>query len=437
MSAGRVIVVGGGVAGCTAAHRLRRSGHEVVLVEAADRIGGRTTTVERDGFALDAGAVYLLSIYERTQAILTELGADDDVRGWSPPAGLWDGERMQRVRYDFLPSFLGLRTLGVRDKLRLLRKGVGIVARRAPDPYDTDSCAEFDTGETIDAWSRRELGDAVHEHLVRPWVEPAFGVGCERLATPFLHGVLKKAYRTRFTIPAAGMGDLCARLVRDIDVRTSAPATRIETREDGVRVELDDGALEADGVVVATDGPTAGRLLDGTLDDEATALLDGAPYSTMVHVTAGWERDPWPDAPVDMALPIGPGRHPVVGIILLGRKNPGAVPAGAQAVDAYLDETASRTSDDATARDLALRAITEMLGPSSPPSFVEVFRYERALALAPPGHYRRMQRLRSLVPPRVALAGDYLAHLGVETAVVTGEAAATRLAQNRSRERVV
>ena len=51
----RVVVVGGGFGGMAAAARLARLGHEVTLLERAERLGGALTTVEHDGFAWDAG----------------------------------------------------------------------------------------------------------------------------------------------------------------------------------------------------------------------------------------------------------------------------------------------------------------------------------------------------------------------------------------------
>ncbi len=432
----RVVVVGTGVAGCTAGHRLRQDGHEVVLLEAEAHVGGRTRTVARDGFALDTGAVYLLSIYDRTQALLEELGMAGPAKRWSPPAGLWDGTDLHVVRYDALATFLRLKTLTIGDKLRLVTQGAAIMLRRGPDPYDTDSCAEYDRGETIDAWSRRTFGDRVHEYLVRPWIEPAFGVGSERLAVPFLLGVLRRALTTRFTVPAAGMGELAERLADGLDVRTGQPVDRVEIREDRVIVSGVWGALDADAVVMATPAPITAALLDGEIPPPAGDLLRDAPYSTMVHVTLSWRRDPLPDCPVDMALPVGPGAHPVVGLILHGRKNPDAVPVGGQAIDAYLDEETSLHVDDEEAVRLAVEAARAMLGFDVGPDDAEVFRWERALAIAPPGHYARMQRLLALVPDRVALAGDYLVHLGVETAVVTGERAARRISAAAVRDAV-
>jgi len=58
----RVVVVGAGVAGLAAARALHRSGHEVVVLEARDRIGGRIHTDESLGLPLDLGASWIHGI---------------------------------------------------------------------------------------------------------------------------------------------------------------------------------------------------------------------------------------------------------------------------------------------------------------------------------------------------------------------------------------
>lgn len=56
----RVVVIGAGVAGLAAAGLLARDGHDVVVLEKNERIGGRAGTVERDGFRFDSGPSWYL-----------------------------------------------------------------------------------------------------------------------------------------------------------------------------------------------------------------------------------------------------------------------------------------------------------------------------------------------------------------------------------------
>jgi phytoene desaturase len=56
----RVVVIGAGVAGLATAGLLARDGHEVVVLEKNERVGGRAGTIERDGFRFDSGPSWYL-----------------------------------------------------------------------------------------------------------------------------------------------------------------------------------------------------------------------------------------------------------------------------------------------------------------------------------------------------------------------------------------
>ncbi len=77
MSHHQIIVIGAGLAGLVAARDLLRAGHEVIVVEARDRVGGRTWTVPFDaaGCLVDLGAEWVAPDHHR--AVVKELRAYD------------------------------------------------------------------------------------------------------------------------------------------------------------------------------------------------------------------------------------------------------------------------------------------------------------------------------------------------------------------------
>ena len=425
----KVAIVGAGNAGAAAAFVMKRDGFDVTVFEAENSIGGRCRTIERDGFTIDVGAVYLLNLYSRTVALLRQAGYRD-LQEWSPPGALIDEEDQHIIRYDFLPSFLKLKPLALADKIRLLWAGFTTMLRPAPHPYETDSLAAYDFEDmTMENWSRRRLGDQVHEYLVRPWIEPAFGVGVERLSPPFLQGILKRAYRAKFRVPKAGMGDISKALLSGVNVKTSCAVQSVAKLEDGnYRVTTKTGTEVFAGVIMATPAAITANLVDKTIaSDAARQWLEQAPYAHMASIALGYHTDPWPHAPFDLALPVGAGDQPVVGIILHGRKAPHNVPDGGQLVNVFINDKATRAFSDEKLCELAVNHVNRWMGSSQAPDFIEFNRHEPALAYASPGHYARMQKLRRAMPHGLALAGDYLAHLGVESAVVSGERAGMEL----------
>lgn len=115
-----VAIVGGGLAGLTAASYLARAGREVLLLEKARTLGGRAQTRARDGYLFNLGPHALYQGSE-AESVLKELGIS--YAGGSPaPSRSWALDRSSLYRLPGSPgSLLTSRLLGLGDKLALVR----------------------------------------------------------------------------------------------------------------------------------------------------------------------------------------------------------------------------------------------------------------------------------------------------------------------------
>ena len=77
-----VVIVGGGIAGLTAAIELQNEGLTVKLLEATDRIGGRVKTDIVDGFLLDHGFQVLLTAYPEVFRMLDYKASSHGTVSW-------------------------------------------------------------------------------------------------------------------------------------------------------------------------------------------------------------------------------------------------------------------------------------------------------------------------------------------------------------------
>src|SRR5690349_23985643 len=75
----KVVVVGGGLAGITAAIALAESGADVTLLEARPRLGGATCSFSRDGLTVDTGQHVFLGCCSAYRGLLARLGMTEHV----------------------------------------------------------------------------------------------------------------------------------------------------------------------------------------------------------------------------------------------------------------------------------------------------------------------------------------------------------------------
>ena len=80
----KVVVVGAGMAGLSAAYRLRQAGVDVTVLESSDHVGGRLGTDSRDGYKIERGAQLITSTYRNAIGLVKELGLEAELRPTSP-----------------------------------------------------------------------------------------------------------------------------------------------------------------------------------------------------------------------------------------------------------------------------------------------------------------------------------------------------------------
>jgi oxygen-dependent protoporphyrinogen oxidase len=456
----RVTVVGGGITGLTAAYRAARAGHQVVLLDAADRTGGIVRTTPFAGHPVDCAADAFLARVPEAVGLCRELGlADELVSPAARQAHLLVGGTL----HPFPPGLV----LGVPTDLQALRRSALVSeagVRRAADDLDRPG-GPLDHDVSVGALVRDRLGDEVFETLVAPLLSGVNGGDADRLSldagAPQLAaaardgGSLIEALRRRaadadpgapvFFGLSTGTQTLTDALLAaaaglGAEVHLGTAATAVAPGRTGHwRVTTTAGAHDTDAVVLATPTHATAPLLapiDAAVADAVGRVeyapavmvalavprsglgrpLDGSGFLVpegegLLMTACSWASSKWAhlDDPDVAILRVGAGRHH--------------------------DRRPDDLDDDALVAAL-LDDLTPVLGLTAGPVEIRVSRWPRGLPQFRPGHLERVAAWREALAetaPGLHLAGAGYDGLGLPACIRQAGAAVAALADEADR----
>ena len=420
-------VVGGGLAGLTAAALLAEAGHRVALFERSGSLGGRAATQIKEGFSLNYGAHAWYRGGPGT-AVLARL--DIPLRGRTPRAA--GGFAIREGRLRTLPiGFVSLLTtdlLGLHGKLETARL-LARLPRLDTAPYD---------GMALSEWLRREIHDAVARATIEMFI---------RVAT----------YANAPRVMSAGAGLSALQLVLRDNVlyldggwQPIVDALLVKSRALGVDVHHSAGVAEA----LVHDGGVSGvRLSDGRMVTAPNVVLAVAPSvarglvpAAPARATASWQGLVAKAASLDLGLARLPKRANIVAFGIdcplyysVHSATAALAPRhGAMIhVAKYLDPAAP---PDPPAVERELESVLDLLQPGWR-SEVVVRRYlpamtvTNAILLASSGGLRGRAPVEVRDVPGLFLAGDWVGARGMlaNAAVASAAEAAARVVERGRR----
>lgn len=464
----RVIVVGGGIAGLAAAHRLvERSAQastpcDLTVLEARSRLGGSIITQRRDGFLIEGGPDSFITQKPWAMALCRRLGIADQVIPTNP-----DKRRVYVVRrgrlYPIPEGFLLLAPTRIWPFVvsRLftwpgkMRMGLDLILRaRRRAPGEDESLADF---------VRRRFGREALERIAQPLVGgiytanpealslratmPRFleledryrsvilGMRRARAAAPKTSGDSGARY-SMFVSMADGMDTFTDALTARLPAgatRTGVAVTRIERADNAWRVVLDDGSIVlSEAVILACPAYASAKILR-SLDADLADQLATIEYASSATMTLGFRREQIRHSldGFGFVVPVVEGRSIIAGTFG-SVKFAGRAPDGCVLMRAFLGGAVQPDIyelDDTRLREAVLRDLRELIGVQGDPLFVELHRWPLSMPQYPVGHLDRVARITAQVEQwsGLALAGNAFGGVGIPDCVQSGESAADRV----------
>lgn len=467
MTVRRIAILGGGIAGLSAAWSLekaRRAGQDVdyALYEASDRLGGVIRSETLEGCIVEGGPDSFLTEKPAAAALCRELGIGDQLLPSS------DAERKTYivVRNRLVPLPDGLMFMvptkllptaltplfSWSTKLRMAREFLFPPAPAAQD-------------ESVAEMTRRHFGQETVDRLVSPLLSGVYGGDASQLSVRAVlprmvqmeqqHGSLSRAMLASrkkapprpagaakpslFTTLRGGMSQMIDALSAQLAPGSVHLGTQVHAigriegsprsgQQPGWIVESAFGQDTFDGVVLALPSWGSASLLR-LIDHPLAEALSSIPYSSSITITLGYDR-----AQLDM-LPPGFGflvpaseRRSMLACTFVHAKFAGRVPEGKGLLRCFLGGANNDhllAESDSRLTGIVQRELDEILGVKARPAFAAIHRSRQAMAQYDVGHLDRVQLIRDRVAalPGLALAGNAYQGIGIPDCIRTGQEA--------------
>jgi protoporphyrinogen/coproporphyrinogen III oxidase len=444
------IVVGGGIAGLTAAWELQEAGKDVILLERDDTPGGNIRTLQVDGYRCERGPHSFMGSSEYVWRLVSELGAEEQIEEAAPAAAnrfiLREG-RLHALPMSF-GSFVGTGLLSFCAKLRL-----------AMEPFIGGGAKDEDT-----AWDffQRRFGKEAATYIMSPFVSGVYAGDVTNLgakaafpkfwqfekdsgsmimgARKYMKAKKKRLkdagleYKKGLFCYRGGFGGLTGEVARKLGDRVKLGHAAVSLRQVAGAWEVTAAGqtYAARAVVIAVPPNHAAELLQEQLPAAVPSLrtIPMAPV-TLIH----WRcTNPPEDIPAGFGFLV----PRITGVRLLGTLFPSQLFAGRAPDGHHLFASFYGGATDGEAMELNDNQLLELLLQEHREIFglelkdVEVLttlRYSAAIPQLLPEHPQTVAELTEVVDgqPGLFLAGNYLTGVGVEAAVESGYAAGDRV----------
>ena len=461
----RIIVVGGGIAGLAAAHRLLEISQEnnfaleILILEAGPRLGGSIFTERVGEFLVEAGPDSFISEKPWALGLCERLGLGSRLVSTNPTRQsvfVVRAGRLEPLPEGFLlmaPTrfwpMIASPLFSWRGKLRMalelfLPRGGG------------------QTDESLAAFVRRRFGREALEHVVQPLIGGIYAADPEKLSLAatmprFLE--MERAHRSvtwamwrgrhsrdrrsgsgarwsLFLSLAGGMQELVDAIVRRLPSGSIHLATHVigltwnNTKKNWIAATRS-GEIEADGIILATQAYSAAAMLSSVALQLAQELREIS-YGSTATVNLAYRENETPRAlGFGLIAPAVESRN-ILACTFSSVKYPGRAPEGSVLLRAFVGGALQPLmfEQDDRAMEAAVRhELAALLGITAEPLLCRIHRHPRSMPQYHVGHLERVERIEAHLKnlPGLELAGNAYRGVGIADCVHSGETAAENL----------
>ena len=418
-----VAVIGGGMAGLSAAYNLQKLGLNATVFERESNVGGRTRSLHVNGYHLDLGAITLTPAYHHTIEMMRELGAGDVLIPREAVMGIVRDNKVHELDLSKpLRSFAMSKLLSNRAKLSLVRIVPTLLRYGSKCQFENMAELEELDIENCQSFALRKLGQELHDYLVDPIIRVNMFNSTSMSSAVDLIWLMKIFSDAKLVQIKGGMGEMSKKIASRLEVRLDSCVDAVVIEGNGVTINQSGNEPERfDGAIIATPPPIAMTIapwISGPLRGWYEKVH--GVKSMTVHV--GLSRIP--ESRAAMIMTPTCAAEDVLGIVLEHNKCPERTPEGNSLITLHMTEAwaqGQQDLDDETIAKNALSCVAPFLGDfSNDIDMVNIHRWDYVDHDRYVGAYKALgEVIPQMREGRVQFSGEYIS-AGIEGAVISG-----------------
>ncbi|AWC27813.1 MULTISPECIES: protoporphyrinogen oxidase [Bacillus cereus group] len=451
----RVVIIGGGIAGLTAAYYLQKEIREqglqidMLLIEASGKVGGKIQTVRKEGFTIERGPDSFLERKESAARLVKEVGLGDElVNNKAGQSFVLVNNQLHKIPSG---SMMGIPTQitpflfsGLFSPIGKLRASFDFVLPRSK-PVSDQSLGQF---------FRRRFGNEVVENLIEPLLAGIYAGDIDQMS---LMATFPKVYQIEQKYRSISLGMRALAPKRTKDVKPKGMFLTLKTGLESL-VEAIEEKLDTNTVMKGTRVEKVKKLGDGyeiTLSNgkeiEADAVIIAAPHKGLPSMFGQYKEFRFfrnipatSVANVALAFPKEAIKRDIDGTGFVVSRNsdfsitactwahkkwPHTTPDGKVLLRCYVGRPGDEAIVEQTDEEIiqfVLEDLQKTMDIVERPDFTVVSRWKDAMPQYTVGHKKRMKKLTAFLKqelPGIYLAGSSYAGSGLPDCIDQGEAA--------------
>jgi protoporphyrinogen oxidase len=252
------VIVGGGIAGLTAAYYLHKAGRNYQIIEASDRVGGRIKTDVEGGYRYDRGFQVFLTAYPEAKKFLDYDRLD--LKSFSPGAVLlrsggrlgYIGDPLREIS-SLIPT-LTTSAASISDKFKILATKSSVTEQSIDDIFDNKEVSTLQTLQQEYGFSDRIIGE-----FLKPFYAGIFLESELSTSRRMFDFVFKMFSEGEASIPALGMEEIPKQIAAQLDSTKILCNTRVVDIKNSNAITSTGQLIEADHIIIATEATSLCR----------------------------------------------------------------------------------------------------------------------------------------------------------------------------------